>query len=321
MKTILFIHVTPLLMALVGLLVASCAAPHARTAFKIPEPLPLLQVIADLDSSFERESSSSDTPSTAELLFGLMVPVTADGYCLTAAHNLGKGKAMRLFESQIGQHDFGKAYVMVDLRSGGSPPFFRHEEAQIVTSSRMGNHHSNRFVVSEGIKRLIKGFSRDVGSHEVEAMKNQLGDLDAVFCFGLLEIKVWADDDLALVKVPFPTPSHFTLSEQKTSIEDPLMVFVNPGLHRGAINHVTRRIQSPLDRPLAFSTFSPLTMAHQKVGKQGDSGGPVINRYGELVGINVATHRDARGRAVDLAVELRRGPVMEAIEDSRRKQG
>jgi hypothetical protein len=323
--------------AWVGLLASSCAVPSSRIHFKVPDTLPLLQVMVDLDSNFEwaRHQTRSpnkgtnaskapeppETTQTADMLFGLMVPVTADGYCLTAAHNLGKGKAMSLFESQIGQHDFGSAYVMVDLRRADAPPFFRLEQGgQFVTASRMGNPHSNRFVVSEGKKRHIKGFSRDMGSHDVEAMKNQLGDLDTVFCFRLREIKVWSEDDLALVKVPFPTPSHFTLSEREIAMGDPLMVFLNPGFHPGTINYVTRRIQHHLDDPMAFSTFGSLKMAHQKMGKPGDSGGPVINRNGKLVGINLATHRDSRGRSVDLAVGLRRGPIMAAIEESRRGQ-
>ena len=327
-----------LLSALFGLLISSCAAPHNRTVFKVPDSLPLLQVLVDLDSNFERRGHqkkplqkgrdtlkateplmSSETQGTADLLFGLMVPVTADGYGLTAAHNLGKGKAMSLFGSQIGQHDFGSAYTMVDSGSGGAPSFLRLERScgQMVMVKKVGDQRSNRFVVSEGKTQPVRMALRDLDSRQFETMQNKLGDLDAVFCIRLREIKVWSEDDLALVQVPFPTPSYFTLSEREASLGDPLMVFVNPGLNHGTINHVTQRIQRQLDYPMGFSTFSPLALAHIKIGKQGDSGAPVINRNGELVGINLATHRDAWGRSVDLAVGLRRGPIMEAIKQSR----
>ncbi len=334
-----------LFVPLAGILATSCAGQNlARTSFKIPDKLPLFQVIADLDSSFEWEdhqkrplneiladykatnppveNASSESQKTANLLSGPMVPIAADGYCLTTAHNLGKGGAMNTLQSQIGDHKFGSVYTIVDLKNECPSLFcnFEQNSGGIVTPIRKGFRQSNRFVAVKSKTTRVKIFSRDLDTSEFKTMQNQLRELDAAFMIRFREIKVWGADDLALVKLPFATPSHFTIAEEGTPIAANLMVFGNPGVHNSEINYVSKLTDQKQteDFPIGFSEFYPLMMSHSRIGKQGDSGGPVIDRNGKLVGINIATHTDADGRSVDLAVGLRRETIMKAIEDARR---
>jgi len=333
-----------LLIAFVGILATSCAGQNARNQFEIPDKLPLFQVIADLDSAFEWEdhqkiplneivagfkasnpsvsNASSKTQKTTNLLSGLMVPITEDGFCLTAAHNLGKGDAINAFQSQIGDHDFGAVYTIVDLRDESSPPFFQFEPnaGRLVTPIRKGFFKNDRFVTVESKTKRLKIFSRDLDSSDFKTMQSQLRELDAAFMIRLREIKVWGTDDLALVKLPFATPFHFTIPEAETPIAGYLMVFGNPGVRNGVINYVSKLADrnSTKDFSIRFSDFYPLMMNHKRTGKQGDSGGGVIDSKGKLVGINIGTHADADGRLVDVAVGLRRDPIMKAIEEARR---
>ena len=317
--------------AVCGLLVASCTSTHSRADFEVPALLPALQIVSDMDSTFEREklamkskNSSNDQQAHlerhhADLFAGLMVPVTEDGYCLTAAHNLGKGKSMGFVTSQIGHHDFGKAFVMTNLKRGSSPPFcgFDKGEIRVMTATKTGNGLSNRFVVrraeATSVTMLLSGMDRE----RLEALESQKTDQGELYFLPIRQIKIWEEDDLALVKVPFETPAHLKLSDSETPVGDPLMVFTSPGTHRGTINHVTERTKYAAKLPLSFPTFTPLAMTHLSHGKQGDSGGPVINRAGELVGLNLATYRGGKTPAIDLAVRIQPRPILEAIQKSR----
>jgi hypothetical protein len=321
-KRLTFSQILGLLVAGVGLLISSCAELGSRKHFQAPDQLPLLQVVVPLDSSFESKTASSGASQSAQILVGLMVPVTEDGYCLTAAHNLGKGDAMRLFESQIGQHQYGSSYTLVDAKENHRSPFLRLKRGNnwIVTAGKKNNPSSHRFVSSEGGSRRVKMMLSELDPSQFQVFKSHADQRDAVLCVRLREIKVWPEDDLALVKVPFATPSHFPLCGRQTAEGEPVMMVINPGLHQGTINHVTRRIAWPtdLDLPLKFATFDPMSLAGLEISEEGDSGGPVINREGELVGLFVASGKANHGHCVDLAVGIQKGPILDAIEKSRK---
>ena len=347
-----------LLIPWVGILASSCALRSARTHFEVPEVPPLFQLFLDRDSDFERQwnhkgpmevsmgswtptndareagqtaqadsadqTESADAKDSLSIILSLMVPITEDGFCLTAAHNLGKGDAMDEFEpGAIRRRDSGDPYVMVDLRKESSPPFIQVGEnfGQTVTAKRKGSDRSNRFYASDAEPRRLGVYPRVLNCSEFETLQNGLGHHDAAFWLRLREIKVWNADDLALVKVPFPTPSYFTVSESETPRGGKLMVFVNPGTHSGVINYVTRRIDRRRENSSdAFSEFYPLQMANNKNSQSGDSGGPVIDDSGELVGIYVArVERFGSRHTGGLAVGLRRGPIMEAVKEARRE--
>lgn len=312
----------PLVMAL-GLLLSSCANFGSRAHFRVTEPLPLLQVVVPLDGSFEGSGSPPGTPQDGKLMIGLMVPITEDGYCLTAAHNLGKGGAMSTFQKQIGRRQFGNSYTLVEAKENGRPAFLRLERGinGIVTAGKRGDPLSNRFVTTSGGSRRVIMTLPELKPHQFEALKNQPNHRDAVLCVRAPVIQVWPEDDLALVKVPFPTPSPIPLGEQPPCEGEPLMVVLSPGMHCGTINHVTRRICLPQDLPLPlkFSHFTPLTVEGLRIIEEGDSGGPVINREGELAGLILASGNASHGRSVDLAVGIQKRPILDAIESSRKK--
>ena len=311
----------PLAIAL-GLLLSSCANFGSRGHFRVPEPLPLLQVVVPLDGSFESRGFPPGASQDGKLMIGLMVPVTEDGYCLTAAHNLGKGRAMSTFETQIGRRRFGHGYTLVEAKEKGRPAFLRLERGinWIVTADKRGDPSSNRFVTSRGGSRRVIMMLPELKPHQFEALKNQPDHRDAVLCVRARVIKIWPDEDLALVKIPFLTPSYLTLCGNPTTDAEPVMMMLNPGMHQGTINPVARKVPLPkdLDLPLKFSTFSPLILDGLRIIEEGDSGGPVINREGELVGLILASGNASNSRSVDLAVGIQKRPILDAIEKSRK---
>jgi S1-C subfamily serine protease len=175
-------------------------------------------------------------------------------------------------------------------------------------------------VTSSGGNRRVIMTLPELKRHQFEALRNQPNHRDAVLCVRARVIQVWPEDDLALVKVPFLTPSHLAFCGNATAAAEPVMMMLNPGMHQGTINPVARKVPLPndLDFPLKFSTFSPLTMDGLRIIEEGDSGGPVINREGELVGIILASGNASNGRSFDLAVGIQKRPILDAIEKSRK---
>lgn len=331
---------------LIPLLILSgfhCEAQTSPAQFQLPETPPLFQVIADLDSALEWDAHQkktfteilndfknpppavhADSPGASQsvnLLFGLMVPIAADGYCLTAAHNIGQGAAMETFASQIGGHAFGGIYTMVDLGRPGLPLFHptKATEGHLVCITRKKFGRSSRYVASASPRSAIKVLSRVLDRDEFALMQGELEAVDAAFLIRVKVLKVWVGDDLALIKLPFPTPSYFEIPTSDAAITDPLMCFGNPSLHKGVINQSSKVWRKELDFkiPLRFTEFVPLKLDLRRNFRDGDSGGPVIDGKGNLIGIAIATYADGKGKDVGFAVGLRRAPIMKTVEEFR----
>lgn len=296
----------------------------SRASFNLPEVPPLYQVVTERGTAVRRVDSlgvsdPKDKYADIGVVSGLLVPITPDGYCLTAAHNIGKGDLMTIFEPVPENRDYGAAFVVTDFRENAPAPFVLLDEraGQAVTIKQTGK---NRFSTNEVESRDVRVLSRVLEASDLQIAKDHLQKSDDLFCIKLKEVKIWNEDDLALVKIPFPTPSYFSLSISEVQVGEPIMVFMNPVRHAGRLNYVTRRIDRDLDNlPITFSSFYPLKMAGKGLSRDGDSGGAIINGDGELVGIKIGTLAQGFGvRAVEVAAGLRHTVIMEMIEKHRK---
>ena len=71
------------LVPLIGILASSCAGRYTRTQFEVPAKLPLLQVIVDLDSTFEWQEHQEK--SLEEMLDGFKCPCQGGASCTAYA--------------------------------------------------------------------------------------------------------------------------------------------------------------------------------------------------------------------------------------------
>lgn len=310
-----------------GVLGASCT--DARQEFKTTDPLPIHQVFADVNSQFDRSGgqngsvanssegvesvSSQGSGANAALASGLLAAITADGFCLTAAHVVLQGVS----------------YATVDF-GGRNPPFIVGSEnvveGQFVTTidlSGPGQTYASRGDLK---KRDLNIMTDALQLGENNPVEGQPGGRDPVYLVRMEVVKVWEKEDLALVKVPFATSPHFELADEEVQTGEPIMHFCNPGEREGSLNQVSKRAAGAPsfkflgEYSVSFSNFYPL-ISPGKFIKRGDSGGAVINRDGKLVGIQLAGGETSGGHPIILSVGIRSDLITETITAFRDRVG
>ncbi|MBL9155078.1 MAG: trypsin-like peptidase domain-containing protein [Verrucomicrobiales bacterium] len=308
--------------AVSAILLASCSDP--RRDFAMPDPLPLYQVIvdkestlggerdpavslrdglADIKTAHQTKSSKSMRP---DISAGLMVPVSADGFCLTAAHNLPKGES----------------FTIVDL-AAAAPRFLIGANGGTPLISTIKGAESNPGDLSRAEVRewSLEAISGPLTTADFQLVQSELAELDTAYLIPLQVIKIWKGEDLALVRVPFPTPSHFVMAEEPVPAGEPILCIGNPLVHEGTLTHVAKSAAVPPSVKFTGEVvrelvdFYPLIFSSRGLLKKGDSGGPAINRKGELVGIHSGTGNDDRHRALDVCIGIRAEVIRRAIDE------
>lgn len=312
---------------LTALLNLSCTAlPKNRS---LPNPPPLWQVVVDAESklAIRREASCTYREQVKKLLAarqrnphhaltasftsGLLIPVSADGYCLTAAHLVEEG---------------GTAFVPWDARHG-TPLFFEVLKDGAPGLSTL--HQTGGRVISATNchkAQSVQPLPTPRSEEEFSSAHNELAGLDAGCLVPLKTIKVWKSEDIALVKAPFRAPCHLPIAPEEPAVADTLMLIGNPMSHQKRLSTWTCRLSVADVKPycdaleLSFSEFHPLILKPDKFVQRGDSGGPALNSAGELVGVSCGVVWAGPHRMGNVYVGLRPEVIHQAIRD-RSKRG
>jgi len=327
-----------LLLIPVAIFCHSCAV--ARKEFAIPGEIPVLQLIVDKNSEFGTRDTSvplieglrnfrerltradeGETRVTVkpDLSCGLLVPVSADGYCLTVAHNVDEGQSLTLLDLD----DLRPLFLYGSKGDDGIPNTADEDGTPLVSTMRIADGRSGWGENSEPERRNIEAIAGPLDLDDFKTVRSELGGLGLAALIPVEVVKVWKADDLALIKVPFSTPGFFPLAREEVAIGESIMVFGNPVVHEGVLNAVSKRLDATVNW-VKFEKFYPIITRDRGRGfiQKGDSGGPAINRRGELVGIHRAGGEDEKGeyRWV-VSIGIRADVVQDAIRESEIKVG
>ena len=130
------------------------------------------------------------------------------------------------------------------------------------------------------------------GAEDIEAMLNDGRVAKAT--------RVGADPetDLAVLKLDIGDLTNLTMAPKRLLVGDVVLAIGNPFGHG---NTVTMGIVSGLGRQLNLSTYEDFIQTDAAIN-EGNSGGALINAYGELVGINTAFKRDQMAEGIGFAI-------------------
>lgn len=308
--------------AITVLLQGSCTA--LRRDVSLPNPPPVWQVVADAESklAITRDTSQTyleqvrqllaarrrkpDHALTATFTSGLLIPISPDGYCLTAAHLVEEGGTV--FLPWDARH---RRPLFFDVLRGGKPGLstLHGKGGRVVSTS---SKHK-----AQAVQPLPAARNPD----EFASADDEIAQLAAACLIPLQTIEVWKGEDVALLKAPFLAPSYLRLAPQEPAPGDALMLIGNPMSHQGRISAWTRRLNVADVKPycdaleLSFSKFYPLILKPRTFVQRGDSGGPALNSAGELVGVSCGVVWAGPKRRGDVYVGLRREVIHQAIGD------
>jgi S1-C subfamily serine protease len=111
-------------------------------------------------------------------------------------------------------------------------------------------------------------------------------------------VGVDAETDLAVLKLDVGNLVNITLAQSPSRVGDVVLAIGNPFGHG---NTVTMGIVSGLGRQLNLSTYEDFIQTDAAIN-EGNSGGALINAYGDLVGINTAFKRDQMAEGIGFAI-------------------